>query len=59
MTVFVDNWQQHATVGSLTAVWSHLFVGPWDDLAELRQFAAQLGLQRRWFQDKPLAETAR
>jgi hypothetical protein len=28
-------------------------VGPFDDIAELHEFAARIGLQRRWFQDKP------
>jgi hypothetical protein len=49
----VDDWQQKARVGRLAASWSHLTVGPDDDLAELHEFARRLGLQRRWFQDKP------
>jgi Protein of unknown function (DUF4031) len=53
VTVFVDDWQQLARVGRLHARWSHLTVGPFDDLAELHEFAAGIGLQRRWFQDKP------
>lgn len=53
MTVYVDDWQQQARVGRLNAKWSHLTVGPFDDLAELHAFARRIGLQRRWFQDKP------
>ena len=53
MTVYVDNWQQQARVGRLNAQWSHLTAGPFDDLAELHAFARRIGLQKRWFQDKP------
>ena len=52
MTVYVDDWQQQARVGRLSAKWSHLRVGPFDDIEELHEFAARLGLQRRWFQGK-------
>jgi Protein of unknown function (DUF4031) len=53
MTVYVDDWRQPARVGRITARWSHLTVGPYDDLAELHRFAASIGLRRSWFQDKP------
>jgi len=53
MTVYVDDWRQPAHVGRITARWSHLTVGPYDDLAELHEFAAGIGLRREWFQDKP------
>ena len=52
MTVYVDDWRQQARVGRLTARWSHLTVGPDDDLEELHAFAARIGLRRSWFQDK-------
>jgi hypothetical protein len=51
--IYVDDMRMPARVGRIEAQWSHLFAGPWDDLAELHQFAALIGLQRRWFQDKP------
>lgn len=44
MTVFVDN-ERIAWRGKL---WCHLVA---DSLDELHQFAAGMGLQRRWFQD--------
>jgi hypothetical protein len=53
MTVFVDDWRQRARVGRLEARWSHLFVGPADQLGELHAFAASIGLRRSWFQDQP------
>lgn len=53
MTIYVDDWQQQARVGRLNAKWSHLTAGPFDDLAELHAFARRIGLQKRWFQDKP------
>lgn len=53
VTVYVDDWRQLARVGRITARWSHLTVGPDDDLAELHDFAARIGLRRSWFQDKP------
>jgi hypothetical protein len=53
MTVYVDDWRQPARVGRITARWSHLTVGPDDDLAELHAFAARIGLRRSWFQGKP------
>jgi hypothetical protein len=30
-----------------------MFVGPDDDLAELHDLAARIGMRRSWFQDKP------
>jgi Protein of unknown function (DUF4031) len=53
MTVYVDDWRQKATVGRITARWSHLTVGPDDDIEELHALAARIGLRRSWFQDKP------
>jgi Protein of unknown function (DUF4031) len=53
MTVYVDDWRQKATVGRITARWSHLTVGPDDDIGELHALAARIGLRRSWFQDKP------
>ena len=53
MTVYVDDWRQPARVGRVTATWSHLTVGPYDDIDELHVFAARIGLKRSWFQDKP------
>jgi hypothetical protein len=47
MTVFVDDWRQPATVGPVTARWSHL---TGDTTEELHLFAAGLGLRRSWFQ---------
>jgi hypothetical protein len=51
--IHVDDWMQPARVGRIYARWSHLICGPFDDLDELHEFAAGLGLQRRWFQQKP------
>jgi hypothetical protein len=53
MTVYVDDWRQQARVGRINARWSHLIVAPEGDLEELHAFAAQIGLRRTWFQDKP------
>ncbi len=53
MTIYVDDWRQQARVGRLNARWSHLMAGPEDDLAELHELAQRIGLQRRWFQNKP------
>lgn len=52
MTVYVDDWRQQARVGRLSARWSHLFAGPDDDIAELHDLAAKIGLRRPWFQAK-------
>jgi hypothetical protein len=43
MTVYVDDMRMHATVGRITARWSHLMADT-DD--ELHRFAARLGLRR-------------
>jgi Protein of unknown function (DUF4031) len=53
MTVYVDDWRQPAQLGRWPGIWSHLMVGPDDDLAELHEFAARIGMRREWFQDKP------
>lgn len=50
MTVYVDNMRMPATVGSITAAWSHLTA---DTKEELHAFARSIWLQRSWFQDKP------
>ena len=47
MAVYVDDWRQPATVGPVTARWSHLTA---DTTEELHLFAAELGLRRSWFQ---------
>lgn len=47
MAVYVDDWRQRATVGPVTARWSHLTA---DTTEELHRFAAALGLRRAWFQ---------
>ncbi len=47
MTVYVDDWRQHARVGPVTARWSHLLA---DDESELHAFAERLGLRRAWYQ---------
>ena len=48
MAVYVDDWRQPATVGPVTARWSHLTA---DTTAELQLFAAELGMRRSWFQE--------
>lgn len=47
MTVYIDDMQRAARVGRITGVWSHLMA---DTSAELHEFAARLGLARRWVQ---------
>jgi hypothetical protein len=47
VTVYVDDWRQPATVGPVTARWSHLTA---DTAEELHAFAETLGLRRSWFQ---------
>jgi uncharacterized protein DUF4031 len=49
MTVYVDNAHIPARVGRITGRWSHLVTDN-PDLTELHEFAASIGLQRRWFQ---------
>ncbi len=53
MTVYVDDWRQPARVRRFNRTWSHLIVGPHDDLEELHAFAARIGLRRDSFQDEP------
>lgn len=52
MTVYVDDYRVPARVGRLSARWSHLTVGPDDNIAELHEFAARIGLRKSWFQAK-------
>jgi hypothetical protein len=47
VAVYVDDSRAHATVGRISARWSHLTA---DTEAELHQFAPRLGLRRAWFQ---------
>ena len=47
MTVYVDDMRLKATVGRITANWSHLMA---DTDGELHAFAARLGLRRSWAQ---------
>ena len=51
MTVYVDDYRRPATVGQITARWSHLIA---DTRPELHAFAKTLGLKRSWFQDHPI-----
>jgi hypothetical protein len=53
MTVYVDDFRVQARVGRLNARWSHLTVGPDDDIEELHRFAVGIGLRRSWFQGPP------
>lgn len=53
MTVFVDDMFMPARVGSVNAVWCHLFTGPFDPIEELHAFARCIGLQQAWFQGPP------
>jgi len=49
MTIYVDDciWPYRGTK------YCHMMVGKDDDLQELHDFAASIGLKREWFQDKP------
>lgn len=47
MAVYVDDMLMLATVGRLTARWSHLSA---DTTEELHAFADRLGMKRSWFQ---------
>jgi Protein of unknown function (DUF4031) len=47
VTVYVDDWRQRARLGPVDDRWSHLVA---DTDEELHRFAAQLGMERRWFQ---------
>jgi hypothetical protein len=51
VTVYVDDARITARVGRTAGNWSHLFAGPWDDVAELHALAAAIGLRRAWYQD--------
>jgi hypothetical protein len=51
--IYVDDWRQEAKLGRWPGKWSHLLAGPNDDIAELHEFAAKIGMRREWFQDKP------
>lgn len=53
MTVYVDDYRVPATVGRVTARWSHMFAGPFDDITELHAVADVIGMRRDWFQAKP------
>jgi hypothetical protein len=53
MTVYVDDFQTQARVGRISARWSHLSCGPFDDPAELHEFADRIGLRRSWYQGPP------
>jgi hypothetical protein len=50
MSVYIDDMRMYATVGTLSARWSHLTA---DTKEELHAFAERLGMRRSWFQDKP------
>ena len=50
MSIYVDDLRLAASVGRLSARWSHLYA---DDEAELHEFAARIGMRRAWFQDHP------
>lgn len=47
MAVYVDDMRRPATVGRLTARWSHLLA---DTSEELHDFARRLGMRRSWAQ---------
>ena len=49
MTVYLDDWRQHARLGPVDDRWSHLVA---DSDEELHAFAAAMGMRREWFQDK-------
>ena len=49
MTVYLDNWRQHARLGPVDDRWSHLMA---DTDEELHRFATGMGLRRQWFQYK-------
>jgi hypothetical protein len=51
MTVYVDDFRIHTTVGLYTSHRSHPFTDS-RDLTELHQLATPIGLRRSWFQDK-------
>jgi hypothetical protein len=47
MTVYLDDWRQHAHLGPVSDRWSHLVA---DTHEELHAFAERLGMRRAWFQ---------
>lgn len=49
MTVYVDNANIDAHVGRIKSLWSHLTA---DTPTELHEFAARIGLARRWYQGR-------
>lgn len=49
MTVFVDDFRVPARIGRINGRWSHLTATTKD---ELHAFAAKLGMQRSWFQER-------
>jgi hypothetical protein len=49
VTVYLDDWRQHARLGPVDDRWSHLVA---DTDEELHAFAASLGMRRAWFQDR-------
>jgi len=49
VTVYLDDWRQHARLGPVDDHWSHLIA---DSDEELHAFAATMGMQRAWFQDR-------
>jgi len=53
MTVYVDNWREHARGGRLTARWSHLMAGPWDDIEELTSSPPASGCGAAGFRTRP------
>jgi len=53
VTIFVDDFRAQARVGRISARWSHLTCGPFDDPAELHEFADRIGLRRSWYQGPP------
>jgi hypothetical protein len=48
VSVYVDSMRMRATVGRVTANWSHLTA---DTTEELLEFAARLGLRPSWIQN--------
>jgi hypothetical protein len=49
VTVYLDDWRQPAHLGPVDDRWSHLIADTED---ELHDFAARMGMQRTWFQQK-------
>lgn len=55
MTVYVDDMLLQATVVRVKSKWSHLFAYPPtpENVEELHEFAARVGMKRAWFQGPP------